>query len=363
MDGRTFFWPDLELAEGPELLWSFLRAVLRPANIHSPRIVVPWLPKTGSAWNVRRAGRSGLRLSGKKITLQHSKAKRNGLTPPERDSNGHAPDEVESLEALEAALADARGGIVRIAKPRNAAEARLVDMAVSNAREAAVTKSEVPMSDRLAAAFALDKVQSALPGPSDGIPPHPAHRMCGRFPHGRHVHPRGHGRLRGRAAPEIRITAPMPLKAKRPATATTTPPAEWMRRRLESGPPWADLVLIDGGRGQVSAVQRIVRESNAEGLFLLAGIAKARDDMGRADRRAGNVGDRIFLPGRSNPLPLRDGSAELLFLQHIRDTAHHFVIGRHRRARAGAALSAELLPHPRRRQGHGPAALGSFQGP
>lgn len=119
-----------------------------------------------------------------------------------------------------------------------------------------------------------------------------------------------------------------------------------MRRRLESGPPWADLVLIDGGRGQVSAVQRIVRESNAEGLFLLAGIAKARDDMGRADRRAGNVGDRIFLPGRSNPLPLRDGSAELLFLQHIRDTAHHFVIGRHRRARAGAALSAELLRIP-----------------
>ena len=80
--------------------------------------------------------------------------------------------------------------------------------------------------------------------------------------------------------------------------------------------------------------------------FLLAGIAKARDDMGRADRRAGNVGDRIFLPGRSNPLPLRDGSAELLFLQHIRDTAHHFVIGRHRRARAGAALSAELLRIP-----------------
>ena len=79
---------------------------------------------------------------------------------------------------------------------------------------------------------------------------------------------------------------------------------------------------------------------------LLAGIAKARDDMGRADRRAGNVGDRIFLPGRSNPLPLRDGSAELLFLQHIRDTAHHFVIGRHRRARAGAALSAELLRIP-----------------
>ncbi|MFR1532895.1 MAG: hypothetical protein ACLSTO_04045 [Bilophila wadsworthia] len=132
--------------------------------------------------------------------------------------------------------------------------------------------------------------------------------------------------------------------------------AEWMRRRLESGPPWADLVLIDGGRGQVSAVQRIVRESNAEGLFLLAGIAKARDDMGRADRRAGNVGDRIFLPGRSNPLPLRDGSAELLFLQHIRDTAP--ICQAAPPARAGAALR-RTAPHPRR-GGH-PAALGSFK--
>ena len=128
--------------------------------------------------------------------MQHSKAKRNRLTPPERISNGHAPDEVESLEALEAALADARGGIVRIAKPRNAAEARLVDMAVSNAREAAVTKSEVPMSDRLAAAFALDKVQSALPG-AVPMASRPIRRIevRGRFPHGRHVHPRGHGRL------------------------------------------------------------------------------------------------------------------------------------------------------------------------
>lgn len=156
----------------------------------------------------------------------------------------------------------------------------------------------------------------------------------------------------------------MPLKAKRPGNGDDYAAlAEWMRRRLESGPPWADLVLIDGGRGQVSAVQRIVRESNAEGLFLLAGIAKARDDMGRADRRAGNVGDRIFLPGRSNPLPLRDGSAELLFLQHIRDTAHHFVIGRHPPGAGGRGAFRRTAPHPRRRQGHGPAALGSFQGP
>lgn len=254
---------------------------------------------------------------------------------------------MESLEALEAALADARGGIVRIAKPRNAAEARLVDMAVSNAREAAVTKSEVPMSDRLAAAFALDKVQSALPG---AVPTasRPIRRIeCVDVSHTGGTSTRVGMVVFEDGQPQKSDYRTYALEGEAACNGDDYAAlAEWMRRRLESGPPWADLVLIDGGRGQVSAVQRIVRESGAEGLFLLAGIAKARDDMGRADRRAGNVGDRIFLPGRSNPLPLRDGSAELLFLQHVRDTAHHFVIGRHRRARAGAALSAELLRIP-----------------
>ena len=44
VDGRTFFWPDLELAEGPELLWSFLGQFYGPQTSIPPRIVVPWLP-------------------------------------------------------------------------------------------------------------------------------------------------------------------------------------------------------------------------------------------------------------------------------------------------------------------------------
>ena len=164
VDGRTFFWPDLELAEGPELLWSFLGQFYGPQTSIPPRIVVPWLPA-----DTVLPGMSGEQDAPDSASpaKDHIATLEGEAEPPHAagtDSNGHAPDEVESLEALEAALADARGGIVRIAKPRNAAEARLVDMAVSNAREAAVTKSEVPMSDRLAAAFALDKVQSALPG-------------------------------------------------------------------------------------------------------------------------------------------------------------------------------------------------------
>ncbi|WP_415965377.1 helix-hairpin-helix domain-containing protein, partial [Desulfovibrio piger] len=126
---------------------------------------------------------------------------------------------------------------------------------------------------------------------------------------------------------------------------------DWVARRLESGPPWPDLMLIDGGRGQLAVVERALNDAGKPDFFPLAAIAKARDEAGHADRRAGNVADRIFLPGRSNPLPLREGCAELLFLQNVRDATHRFAIGRHRKARGRAALSGELMRLP----GIGPA--------
>lgn len=122
--------------------------------------------------------------------------------------------------------------------------------------------------------------------------------------------------------------------------------AFWMKRRIMSNKPWPDLILIDGGRGQINAVQRVLYEENIQESFLVAGIAKARNIMGKVDRRAGNVGDNVFLLGRSNPLPLKEGSPELLFLQHIRDVAHYFVLGRHRKARRNTALVGELLRLP-----------------
>lgn len=122
--------------------------------------------------------------------------------------------------------------------------------------------------------------------------------------------------------------------------------AAWMVRRLKSGPPWPNLLLIDGGRGQISAVVRALHEAGQEELFPLAGIAKARSEDGTPDRRAGNVSDRIFLPGRSNPLPIHPGSPELLFLQKIRDTTHRLAISRHRRAHRKSTLASELLALP-----------------
>ncbi|OIQ51961.1 UvrABC system protein C [Pseudodesulfovibrio hydrargyri] len=116
--------------------------------------------------------------------------------------------------------------------------------------------------------------------------------------------------------------------------------AGWARRRMESGPPWPDLVLIDGGRGQIAAVEKGLAECTEECGWELASIAKGET------RRAGELGDVIFRPGRKNPMPLKPGSPELLFLQKIRDAAHRFVLGRQRRARKKAVLSSELTSLP-----------------
>ena len=239
-----------------------------------------------------------------------------------------------------------RGGTVRLAVPRSEEERHLLDMARSNAREAAKNrKDNAPIADRLAAAFRWDR---------------PVMRVeCADVSH------------TGGEATKVGVVVyedGRPLKSDYRVWNIEGAGGDdyaaltmWAKRRLEHGEPWPDLLLIDGGRGQLAAVDKVLRaelaaddSTEAEGdsensgqlPFLLAGIAKARDERGHADRRAGNVADRIFVPGRSNPLPLREGCPELLFLQVVRDAAHDFSIGRHRQARAKQAFSGELQHLP-----------------
>ncbi len=97
-------------------------------------------------------------------------------------------------------------------------------------------------------------------------------------------------------------------------------------------PPWPDLVLIDGGAGQLSAVQTVMSELGLEGQIPLVGVAKGPDrDAGR---------ERFFMPHKpSFSLPLRD--PVLCFIQRMRDEAHRFAIGTHR-----ARRKKELVKNP-----------------
>ncbi|MDY7001291.1 MAG: helix-hairpin-helix domain-containing protein, partial [Thermodesulfobacteriota bacterium] len=82
------------------------------------------------------------------------------------------------------------------------------------------------------------------------------------------------------------------------------------------------------------------------GKWRLLALAKTPDETGRPERRAGADSDRVFLPGRKNPLLLKPGSLELLFLQGLRDAAHEFVLGRQRRTRKKQMLGSGLLSLP-----------------
>ena len=95
-----------------------------------------------------------------------------------------------------------------------------------------------------------------------------------------------------------------------------------IRRADESETPWPDLVLIDGGQGQLSAAREVLMELGVE--VPLVAIAKGPDrDAGR---------ETFFLPGRDSfKLPPRD--PVLYFVERLRDEAHRFAIGSHRARR------------------------------
>jgi excinuclease ABC subunit C len=89
---------------------------------------------------------------------------------------------------------------------------------------------------------------------------------------------------------------------------------------------WPDLVLIDGGLGQLNVAQGVIDELGIDDLAMVA-IAKG------PDRNAGR--ERFFLPGRA-PFSLDPRDPVLYFLQRLRDEAHRFAIGTHRAKRTTA---------------------------
>ncbi|WP_371485597.1 excinuclease ABC subunit UvrC [Brucella sp. 09RB8910] len=89
-------------------------------------------------------------------------------------------------------------------------------------------------------------------------------------------------------------------------------------------PAWPDVILIDGGQGQVGAVRQILGEMGISDLVTAIGIAKG------VDREAGR--ERFFMEGKQ-PFTLPPRDPVLYFIQRLRDEAHRFAIGTHRARR------------------------------
>lgn len=91
---------------------------------------------------------------------------------------------------------------------------------------------------------------------------------------------------------------------------------------------WAkpDLIIIDGGKGQLSSVMQIIKELNIEGIDIVS-LAKRNEE--------------VFLPNNSKPIMLPRNSSALFLFQRIRDEAHRFAITYHRNLRSKAITNGK----------------------
>ena len=122
--------------------------------------------------------------------------------------------------------------------------------------------------------------------------------------------------------------------------------AEVMRRRLQRlarDNDHFDLLLIDGGKGQLQAAQKVCAEMGHPDIALAA-LAKNRKKHSVA--RTISSGERVFIPQRSTPLPLPPSAAAFRVLTQLRDEAHRFARAYHRRLRSKISKASPLTDIP-----------------
>jgi len=95
---------------------------------------------------------------------------------------------------------------------------------------------------------------------------------------------------------------------------------------------WPDVVMIDGGKGQLSAVMEALRELNLHEDLVVCSLAKQREE--------------VFLPGAKQPLDSEPGQLGIVLLRRLRDEAHRFAISFHRQQRGERMKRSRLSDIP-----------------
>jgi excinuclease ABC subunit C len=249
---------------------------------------------------------------------------------------------VSESDLLAEALAERAGGKVTIAQPQRGDRVRLVAQAKRNAEEAldrraAESTTQAKLLNEIAELFDLE-------GPPKRIEVYDNSHIMGTNAIGAMIvsGPEGFqkGQYRKFNIKRLETIAGDDFGMMREVLERRFARAMEEDPDRESG-TWPDLLLIDGGKGQVSAVKGVLDAMGVEDVPIV-GVAKGPDR---------NAGREVFhLPdGREIALPM---NAPVLFhLQRLRDEAHRFAIGAHRAKRAKALVTSTLDDVP----GIGPA--------
>ena len=112
------------------------------------------------------------------------------------------------------------------------------------------------------------------------------------------------------------------------------------RRALEDQ-DLPDLLMVDGGKGQLGVATQVLKELGLTEVDVIA-LAKMRTERQPFAEEVRHSDERVFVPGRKNPIILRQNSTALFLLQRVRDEAHRFAITYHRELRRRERLSSPL---------------------
>jgi excinuclease ABC subunit C len=248
--------------------------------------------------------------------------------PPPLILLNELPAECELLTEALSIKAERR---VEILQPVRGARRNLIDHALANAREALARR----MAENASQRHLLEGVQQALglEQVPQRIEVYDNSHLQGRSPYGAMIVAGPEGFMKGayrkfsiagEVAPGDDYAMMREMLTRRFARVQKEDPD---RERGQ----WPDLVLIDGGAGQLSTAQAVLDDLGIDDVALCA-IAKGPDrDAGR---------ERFFLPGRE-PFSLELRDPVLYYLQRLRDEAHRFAIGTHR-----ARRSADIARSP-----------------
>lgn len=132
-----------------------------------------------------------------------------------------------------------------------------------------------------------------------------------------------------------------------------------VRKSQEHDQAWPDLIVIDGGKGQLARVVAALQNLGAHHLEVV-GLAKARLERNPTGDELKRSDERVFLPHAKDAIPLRPNTAERHLLERLRDEAHRFAINYHRKLRNKRGMGSALDRIPGVGQARRKALLQTF---
>jgi len=263
------------------------------------------------------------------------------------------PEQIEEARIIEQWLRQKRGDRVRLEVPREGIGRDLVQMAVENAAETLAVLRARWRSDRMRQEEALRTLGEvlALPRPPARIEGYDIAHIQGRETTGSMVvFVQGVPRKSDYRRFTLRtVQGGDDYAALREVLTRRFRRYAEVRQRQARGLPlgrgemaWAllpDLLLVDGGKGQLQVALEVLERFDLVGQVPVVSLAKEAHTKSATE-------ERLYLPGRSEPLALPPRSPALLLLQRVRDEAHRFALAHHRSRRRKAGLASRLEEIP-----------------